>query len=160
VSGEARKCGKTQLALALLRGISIAEWASAAGVPAPTAYRWARDPDVRKTVESCRRRSIDQAVGQMTRNSKRSVGTIVKIAKRGDSHAIRLRAARAILSEMMPAFRYAGLEERMSELERQFEQSQAGVAGSDDWSPAQANYGLGTTPPAVRGVSAIDKGAD
>ena len=60
---QQHKDGKTQLALALAQGVSAAEWARANQVPKNTAYRWARDLEVRKAVESYRRRTIDRAIG-------------------------------------------------------------------------------------------------
>ena len=85
MSGEARKSGKAQLALALARGVPIAKWARASGVPVPTAFRWAREPEVRKVVEDHRRRTIDEAVGEMSKHFGEAAAIIWHTAKEGDS---------------------------------------------------------------------------
>jgi hypothetical protein len=117
MAGEHRKSTKAQLALALARGVSAAQWARANDVTKMTAYRWAKDPMVRKAVDSYRRRSIDQAIGRMTKQTTRATDVIVAIANHAKSDSVRLRAARAIFSDMMAVSRYSGLEERMTEIE-------------------------------------------
>jgi hypothetical protein len=57
---------KIQLALAIAEGESAATWAREKHVPRSTAYRWAADHQVRRVVQSCRRRSFQRALGQMT----------------------------------------------------------------------------------------------
>jgi hypothetical protein len=49
---ELRQKTKTQLALAIAQGRSVALWASDNQVPRSTAYRWASQPELRATVES------------------------------------------------------------------------------------------------------------
>ena len=71
---------KTQLAVAVAQGISVAAWARTNEVPRATAYRWASEPEVRRAVEACRRRIVDQAVGKMTKKSNWAVDRIVKLA--------------------------------------------------------------------------------
>jgi hypothetical protein len=159
MSGEARKSGKTQLALALAQGVSIAAWAHANAVPAPTAFRWARDPAVRKAVESYRRRTIDQAVGLMAKNSTKAARIIVAAAVHAESESVRLRAARAIFSDMMTVSKYVGLEERMTEIEEQVAQQRDDDAKSTVLCDAQANHGQGATPPVVRSMTSIAGGA-
>jgi hypothetical protein len=143
---EPRKNTKTQLALAIAQGVSVAKWARTNGVPRRTAFQWAKDPEVRKVVQGCRRRVIDQAVGQMTKLSTRAVHTIGWLSEEGDSHAIRLKASRAVLSDMIKVSKFSGLEERMTEIEDKLDKRDAAV-GSHIWSPAPAKYGQGATPP-------------
>ena len=61
-----------------------------------TAYRWAKDPEVRRAVRTYRRRIIDQAIGVMTKQTTRAAGVIAKIATEGESDTVRLRACRAM----------------------------------------------------------------
>jgi hypothetical protein len=117
MSGEARKGAKSQLALAIAQGVSIAKWARANDVPAPTAFRWARDPALRRTVETYRRRTIDEAVGRMAKHTAWAADGIVAVAKDADTYTVKLRAFRAIFSDMMTVSKYSELETRMGALE-------------------------------------------
>jgi hypothetical protein len=137
---------KTQLALAVAQGVRIAAWARTNGVPRRTAFRWAKEPDVRKAVEAYRRRTIDLAVGRMTKGSSEAAELILKIAHEADTYAVRLRAARAVLSDMIKVAKFSGIEERMTAIEDKLDKRDAAV-GSRIWSPAPANYGQGATPP-------------
>jgi hypothetical protein len=137
MSQEQPKGGKTELALALAQGISAAQWARANQVPKNTAYRWARDRKVRSAVESHRRRTIDQAIGRMTKQSTRAVDGIIRIAREAESDSVRLRAYRAIFSDMMAVTKHSGFEARIAELEEKLEE-QRGAEGK--------TFGIRTTP--------------
>ena len=80
---------------------------------------------VRKAVESYRRRSIDQAVGRMVRQSTLAADGIITIAKEATSDSVRLRAFRAIFSDMITVSKYSGLEARMCEIEEKLDQRDA-----------------------------------
>jgi hypothetical protein len=82
MSGEARTSARAQLALAIAHGVPINTWARANEVPAQTAYRRARDPKVRRVVETFRRRTIDEAIGRMTQHSTFAVDGIVTVARK------------------------------------------------------------------------------
>ena len=58
---EVRRLKKINLALAVAEGESIAEWARQNGVSERTAQRWAQDRNVRREVDTCRRRALNQA---------------------------------------------------------------------------------------------------
>jgi hypothetical protein len=62
MADEPRKSLKPQLVVALAQGSSVAAWARANEVPMRTAYRWSKDPKIRKAVEAQRRRLLDRAV--------------------------------------------------------------------------------------------------
>jgi hypothetical protein len=134
MSDELEKGSKTQLALALARGVSAGKWARSNNVTEITAYRWAREPEVRKLVESFRRRMIDQAVGEMTKQTVWAARGIVALAKESESDTVRLRALRSIFSDMITASKYSGLEQRMCELEERVEST-----GTPSW--AETGYG-------------------
>jgi hypothetical protein len=159
MSQEQPKGGKTQLALALAQGVSAAQWARANQVPKNTAYRWARDSKVRKAVESHRRRTIDQAIGQMTQHSTWAVGGIAAIAREAESDSVRLRALRALFSDLMAVSKRSGLEARMAEIEEKFEE-QRGAEGK--------TCGIRTTPsnghvvalPAMRAETSVAAASD
>ena len=63
---EVRRLKKINLALAVAEGESIAAWARQNGVPERTAFYWAKDPTVRREVDACRRRALNQAIGRLT----------------------------------------------------------------------------------------------
>ena len=117
MADEAPKGTKSQLAFALAHGGSVAAWARANEVPKRTAYRWSKDPNVRKTVESCRRRSIDRAVGMMSSRATWVVGRITKLADSAESESVRLTALRSMFSDMIAVAKYSGLEGRLVEIE-------------------------------------------
>jgi hypothetical protein len=159
MSQEQPKGGKTQLALALAQGISAARWARANQVPKNTAYRWARDPEVRKAVESHRRRTIDEAIGQMTKQSKWAVGGIIKIAREAESDSVRLRAFRALFSDMMAVSKHSGLEARMAELEEKLEE-QRGAEGKTFGIRSTPSNGHVVTLPPMRAEAAVAVASD
>jgi hypothetical protein len=154
---EPRKNTKTQFALAIAQGISVAGWARANGVPTRTAFRWAKDPSVRKAVESIRRRTIDQAIGKMTKQTTRAVDIILRIANEAESDSVRLRAARSIFSDMMAVSEHSGMEIRLTEIEEQVAQrADAEKSAAASWSPT--NYGHAATPAARLPVTSIATG--
>jgi hypothetical protein len=146
MSEEPKKGTKHQLAIAIGSGVPVAKWARANKVARSTAFRWANDPEVRKAATSYRRRVMDQAVGQMTKLSTRAVRTIAYLSDEGDSQAIRLKAARAVLSDMIAVSKYSGLEERMLEVEAMLEQP-IGPANGEISNSGTTNLGYGTAPP-------------
>ena len=121
---EVPESKKTQLAFAIAQGKSVATWVRQNEVPRSTAFRWASEPEVRGVVESCRRRSIDRAIGRMASRATRATDGITKLAKGADSESVRLRAWRSILCDHIAVSKYTGLEGRLAELEKVREQPQ------------------------------------
>jgi len=116
---ERPRSRKTELALAIANGMSVTAWARANEVPKRTAYRWAREPEVRAAVESYRRRAVDRPIGRMARRVTWATDGIAKLAKDAESESVSLTALRAILSDMMAVSQFAGLEQRITEIEEQ-----------------------------------------
>jgi hypothetical protein len=110
---------KTQLALAIAQGTSVALWARANQVPRSTAYRWASQPELRVTVESCRRRARDRALGRMAMRAQRVSEQIVKLAACAESESVELRALRAILAGAISVAKFSELQRRMAAIEQQ-----------------------------------------
>jgi len=98
MTDEFPKGMKTDLALAIAQGKSVALWARNHQVPERTAYRWANDPKVRCLVESCRRRTLDRAIGRMARRASWASDEIAKLAEGAESESVKLRALRSIVS--------------------------------------------------------------
>jgi hypothetical protein len=122
---------KSQLAVAIAQGETAAKWAKKNNVPNRTAQRWARESEVRASVESIRRRALDRAVGVMSRNAKRATLGIVKLSESAASEAVRLAALRAVLSDVISVSKFGCLEDRMTEIEEQIRDrtGNADVAG-------------------------------
>jgi hypothetical protein len=118
-SPENAQSRKTQLALAIAHGTSVAAWARKNNVPRRTANRWASEPKVRAAVESCRHRALDRAVGRMAKSVTSAADGIAKLAKDAVSESVRLAALRAIFSNMMAVSEFAGMEQRMIHIEEQ-----------------------------------------
>ena len=64
-TAENSESRKSQLALVIARGASIAVWARKNDVPDRTAYRWATESKVRARIKAYRRRARDRAVGRL-----------------------------------------------------------------------------------------------
>jgi hypothetical protein len=88
-------------------------------VPERTAFRWAQDPKVRREVEACRRRVVNQAIGRLTGLTKKAADGIANLAQEADSESVQLRAWRAILADQMAVSKFSDLEQRMVEIEEQ-----------------------------------------
>jgi len=120
MTGELLPKKKTRLALAAAQGASVAAWARANGVPLETAHKWASEPEVRATVESCRRRALDRAIGRLAKRASWAADQIAKLGEKPNSQPLKLAALRAILSDLMKVTEFAALEVRVTQLEEQF----------------------------------------
>jgi hypothetical protein len=116
---EVRQQKKTRLALAIARGESITAWARQNEVPRRSAFRWARDPKVRRAVDAWRRRSLNRAIGRMASRATKAADGIARLAESAESESVQLRAWRAILADQMAVSRFSNLEQRMVEIEEQ-----------------------------------------
>jgi hypothetical protein len=122
VEKEVRRHKKINLALAISGGESIAAWAQHNGVSERTAFYWAKDPKVRREVEACRRRALNEAIGRLTGMAMNAVDGIAHLAKEADSKSVQLRAWRGVLADLMPVSKFSVLEYRMTEFEEQVRQ--------------------------------------
>ena len=118
---EVRRHKKMNLALAIAEGESIAEWARQNGVAERTAFYWAKDPPVRREVDACRRRALNQAVGRLTGMAMNAVDGIAHLAKAADSESVQLRAWRGVLADLMSVSKFSVLEYRMTEIEEELD---------------------------------------
>jgi hypothetical protein len=119
---EVRRHKKIHLALAVAEGESIAAGARQNGVPERTAFYWAKDPKVRREVEACRRRVVNQAIGRLTGMTTKAADGIVTLAQEADSESVQLRAWRSILADMIAVSKFSDLEFRMSEIEERLDE--------------------------------------
>jgi hypothetical protein len=131
---------KDELALAVAKGISITVWAKKRNVPKTTAYRWASEPDVVKAAQAHRRRSVDRAVGRMTDRYVWATDRIARLAAEAESESVQLSALRSILSDMIAVSNHSGLEERMTNIEKQLDERDSG-ASETSWTAADRDSG-------------------
>jgi hypothetical protein len=113
---------KGLLALAIAQGKSIADWAIKNDVAERTAYRWARDPNVRAKVASCRRHLVDEALGVMSSQVTKAAAGIAALSENAVSESVKLAALRAIFSNMMAVSEFSTLEERMTRIEERLDE--------------------------------------
>ena len=116
---EVRRLKKINLVLAIAEGESISAWAQENGVSERTAFYWAKDPTVRREVDACRRRALNQAIGRLTGMAMNAVDGIAHLAKEADSESVQLRAWRGVLADLMSVSKFSVLEYRMTEIEEQ-----------------------------------------
>jgi hypothetical protein len=122
MSEELPEDNRPKLQLILAQGFSVTAWARGAGVPRRTAYRWASQRKVRAAVAACRRRALDQAVGVMSRNATWAADQIVKLGESASSESVKLSALRAVLNQTITVSKFAGLEERLTEVEEKLDE--------------------------------------
>ena len=89
------------------------------GVSERTAFYWAKDPKVRREVNACRRRALNQAIGRLTGMAMNAVDGIANLAKGADSESVQLRAWRGVLADLMSVSKFSVLEYRMTEIEEE-----------------------------------------
>ncbi len=89
------------------------------GVSERTAFYWAKDPKVRREVEACRRRALNQAIGRLTGMTTKAADRLSTLAQEADSESVQLRASRAVLADQIAVAKFSDLEYRMAEIEQQ-----------------------------------------
>ena len=127
---EVRRLKKINLAVAVAEGESIAECARQNGVPERTAQRWAQDRNVRREVDACRRRALNQAIGRLTGMARNAVEGIAKLAQGAESESVQLRAWRGVLADLMSVSKFSVLEYRMTEIEEEVDKRRQGHPGA------------------------------
>ena len=138
---EVRRRKKINLALAVAEGESIAAWARQNGVPERTAERWAQDRNVRREVDACRRRALNQAIGRLTGMATNAVDGIANLAQGADSESVQLRAWRGVLADLMSVSKFSVLEYRMTEIEEKLS-ARAGHTNQPRLAPTAASRRL------------------
>jgi len=119
MTAESTNSQKMLLAVAIAEGTAVEKWASTNGVPERTAYHWAAQPEVRAEVESIRRRALDEAIGLLAKRATWAVDGIVKLGGSASSESVKLSALRAVMSDFIAVSNFAGLENRVTQLEEQ-----------------------------------------
>ncbi len=117
---ELRQAKKIHLAAAIAEGQSVASWAHDNGVPRSTAYDWALEPSVRRAIEACRCRALDQAIVRMTKRMLWASDRVAELAKAAESESVQLRALRSIFADVMAVAKFSNLENRLAQLEEDY----------------------------------------
>src|SRR5260370_10470234 len=112
-----------ELALDLAKGVTPTAAAEKAGVGRATVYRRLADPAFRKLVAELRTEMMKNALGRMTDNMSRAADVLTALLDT-DQAAIRLRAARALLTLGPRLNEAVYIEERLDELEEEFARKQ------------------------------------
>jgi hypothetical protein len=120
---ELRQQRKAGLALAIAQGRSVALWARDNLVPRSTAYRWACQPEVRASAESCRRRAQDRALGRMANRAYWACYRVATLARDAESESVRLRALRSVLSGANAVSKFPVLKRRLAAINEELDES-------------------------------------
>jgi hypothetical protein len=115
-SQEAIETQRAKLAAAMAAGISITKWSRDNEVSRRTAFNWASDPAFKARVERMRGRVVDQAIGSLTAYVKKAISTIARIAENGESDAVKLAAARAIVEKLIDVSSHVKLRSELEEM--------------------------------------------
>ena len=118
-TAEISKSRKSQVALAIAQGASIAVGARKNDVPIRSADRWVTEPKVRAKIQSYHRHAVGRAIGRLAMRTTWAANAIVKLAEDAKSESVKLAALRSIFSNMMSVSKFAGLEDRITEIEEQ-----------------------------------------
>mgnify|MGYP002213781627 CR=1 FL=1 len=103
--------------IALMEEPTISAAAKKAGVSERTLGRWAKRPDFEAKLKEIRAKAIRQAVNRVTRAAGSAVSTLLELARHGESEAVRLRAAIAILDHAWRGQELLDISERLVALE-------------------------------------------
>jgi hypothetical protein len=114
---------KVALALALASGATAPQAAEQTGVSLRTVHRKLANPAFRRLVSRLRGEMLAAALGRMAENMTRAADTVAALLDVEDP-AIRLRAARALLSLGLRLRDSVDLGDRVRELERELAHKQ------------------------------------
>jgi transposase len=106
-----------RLALAVAQGYSMRQAAKAADVAPTTARRWASEPSFKLRVEAIRSEVITRAVGKLARLASKAANTLGELLDKSHCGELRLKAARAILQDLLAVREHAELNERLGSIE-------------------------------------------
>ena len=106
-----------QLAFAHSTGVKITDWAESHGVTARTAYAWLKDPEVVALETGHRRETVARVLSRYQELAEAAVGVIGQLMRAAEDEAVKLRAARAVISDLISLTGLTDIDKRISELE-------------------------------------------
>jgi transposase-like protein len=126
MADKPRKKAEDALLLALACGASVDQAARQCGLSPRTVYRRLAEAEFRRRLQALRADMVSRTAGTLTAAASEAVRTLLELLKRPASDAVRLGAARAVLEMGMKVREVADLEERLSALEQQAGEADAG----------------------------------
>ncbi len=102
--------------LAIARGSSQTEAASSAGVHRSTVHRWMQSAEFRDRVADARRGILAQATSKLGDRILTAIDTLASLLE-SESEAVKLGAARALVTALLPLRQSVDFEERLARLE-------------------------------------------
>ena len=119
--GEKFTRKKEQAVLALLTEPTVDAAAAAAGVSSATLWRWRKLPEFQAQYHEVRRRILEGAILNLQQAANQAVDTLVRNLSCGQP-SVEVRAAFGVLDQSLKAQVLLDQEERLSALERHFEE--------------------------------------
>lgn len=113
-----RKKNEDALLVALACGATVENAARQCDLSERTIYRRLGEPDFKRRLQGVRGDMVSRAAGMLTAAGMESVRTLLELQKPGQTAAIRLGAARAILELGLKFREVVDLETRLAELEQ------------------------------------------
>lgn len=113
-----RSGAKTAVLAALAKGSTVADAAAAGKVGERTVYRWKSAPEFQDEISRLRAEMLDRAAGSLSDATEEAVATLRR-ALRAKDVAVRVRAAREILSHTLVVRDSVEFEARIRKLEEQ-----------------------------------------
>lgn len=117
---EGALTGKEAAALAVARGATPNQAAAESGASVRSIVRWNNEPEFQTRVREIRRELLDNVLGALSDAGVEAV-TALRASLTADSDAVRVRAAQAILTNVVSLRAALDVEERLARLEAQQE---------------------------------------
>jgi transposase len=111
------------LAISVARGRSLRQAAKASDVAETTARRWAAEKGFKDRVATRRAEIIGQATGRLSRLAGKAADTLGDLLDAKHEPEIRLKAARAVLQDLLAVREHAELNERLALIEERMANS-------------------------------------
>jgi hypothetical protein len=115
------------LALAIASGSSASEASRNLDIPLRTVQRRMADPDFRRFVSDLRAQMLQRALGHLTENMTKAAGAMTGLLDSPEP-AIRLRAARSMLTLGLRLHDAVDVAERIREVEAELARRKAGYS--------------------------------
>jgi hypothetical protein len=110
-----------RFALWVAGGGKIAVWCKKHGVTTRTGNRWYKEEAVRRMVEEYRGRAVDRVIGKMARSLGKAVAKIVELIETGQTDAVKLAAAKALVEKLIDVQNHAELRAELKRLDERLE---------------------------------------
>ena len=126
MTGHGAKFGrkKEEAIAALLSQRNVEDAARVVGVDAKTLLRWMKEPEFDAAYREARRVAFGQSVARLQQASGAAVTTLLKLMLDANVPAsTRARCAESVLTQTAKAIELDDIEARLSELEREADQS-------------------------------------